>query len=149
MASHYQNHVGVFGCEPKSRTSSLHKRMKEMMGNQMKAKWACKLSHLKAQTLLPAPGEAGLCSVPPEGFSQVTRWQQQSSDPLHFQHCVYDSRGACHWSPIQAVLNNAYNKHGCGAHQAGLTPSLDTPLVTKSWPRVHLTELQVPSFLNQ
>lgn len=44
MASHHQNHVGVFGCEPKSRTSSLHKRVKERIGNQMKAKSACKFS---------------------------------------------------------------------------------------------------------
>lgn len=81
MASHYQNHVGVFGCEPKSRTSSLHKRVKERVDNQMKAKSACKFSHLKVQSLPLAPAEAGLCSVPHEGFSQVTRWQQQSSDP--------------------------------------------------------------------
>lgn len=111
MVSYYQNHVGVFGHEPKSRTSSVCKRVKERLGNRMKAKSMCKLSHLKVQTLLVFPATAGLSLSSRNGFSQVTRWQQQSSAPS-----TSSMVSTIHVAPLTHPLL----QHGLGVHPAGL-----------------------------
>lgn len=82
-----QNHVGVFGCEPKSRTHTFMQKEGRKVVTQIKAKSLSKLAHLKAQTHAVAPAGTGLSLHSWEGFPQEAMGQQ-SSDPSIASLCL-------------------------------------------------------------
>lgn len=149
MVSYYQNHVGVFGREPKSRTPTLRGARREHVNNQSKIR-----KQISPQGTNPRSFPNGGCAVTefPEGLSQIARWQQQSNDPsiscivptIQVPPLTYPRNkyhGRC------AVPHDA-DKHRLSIGQGRLVLDPDPSLLVRSWSMFNLSELWASSFLS-